>query len=696
MTQPSKKSNDKALSQLSRQLLARWAILREYNSKSTLDLFKIFDLTGLDYKGQLSSGYGERGIKGEIEAGVNFGDLILPGFVTAEVKAMVAGHRTDYTLLLVLRHPRVLYEDSDDKKPIWMTDCPLSLVRLQGHSSKINVEVEASAGITINQDIDELGLKIDVGAEASVNAGISGQVMRLQDQRLRFYPPGSSDRSLAEDFFSIMDVLTRHQVKNMIQEWLNEHLKKLDEFKEEIQERTENILITKLKKILENIVTVETTVIDKAKGAIQPPKTAPLLNQLEALEQQILDQLPVEKKGPEKLNLIQLYDQVQGYRQVLEKLQSEKTSRIKKQREIKTKSSVRRKKTNSCHFNLFVIDGGAGANAQLKVILKKGKGGSDTKAEAVVAGSARRFLYRLQTVASGKPKTLIITQDTTLNYRDVNAKAYIKGGGSLDLPKDFTTEDDGKIERANEKQFIYRTLTYCSAVMYWFYPKNKNRARILINPGSGICFGMGVQVSRLINLANELDLKRKKSIDEIGIGQKELLNNISKQLYVSPEKLEDFLIKSPLSDSDLTQFMDDVFLLEAGFGLPPSVFRIKFKKKEPYEIPDMLTNKKIKDLVDGLKNEANAANKNDKKKEGLGLKNIRLRFRKGNNIDRNSTIFKLGFSFVAKVEVDIERVKASGHEGVIDLFTWFNKEEHNSDPIEGQERAVPPVAMLHN
>jgi hypothetical protein len=86
----------KARRQLSRQLQET---IETSDPDSVLNLFQAFDLTGFSYKGQMTSGYGERGTRVSFDVGFDFGALILPGLLTLEVEAGMTGQETRYTAI---------------------------------------------------------------------------------------------------------------------------------------------------------------------------------------------------------------------------------------------------------------------------------------------------------------------------------------------------------------------------------------------------------------------------------------------------------------------------------------------------------------------------------------------------------------------------------------------------------------------
>lgn len=335
-----------------------------------------------------------------------------------------------------------------------------------------------------------------------------------------------------------------------------------------------------------------------------------------------------------------------------------------------------------CHLNLFAVDGGGSAEANAKLNLKV----ANAEGSARVAGRANMVSYRFQTLGCGGPQPVVITRDTVVTYREVDVEAAAKAKLDITIP---VIKEPKEIERDKEYSRQYRTMTYHSAVAYWLYPSELELAPqgVTLGNGSGVSFGFGVQVSRLIQLAKELVGRREASPQEVGPASAKLLARIASQLRVPNESIEEFLVGAGIEDDDPEQYKTDVVLLEAGFALPPNKFVVPMKRtRDSWQLLDMLSDK---GLVGAMKDPKTLEAK------GLLLSALRLRYRISDGRDRAETVFKLGFSYVAGLDFSVDKVKTSGHEGVIDLHTWFANHDHNANPILGHEEAVPPVALLH-
>lgn len=284
------------LSELHRQLLSP-RTLQAYDSGSAINLFRAFNLTGFDYNGQLTSGFGERGTKVSLDVSWDFGDLILPGVLSAKVEAGASAAKTRYTLIFVARQPKKLKISKN-----WTTMKPLCLSIMKGYAAKMTASAGVSASATPSLGVDELGLEVS----AAAGGDIGGRVINLRDEDPHFYA-SPWDASLALDFDQAVDVLTRRQVKNMIDAWLKDKVKE-----NRMQEKARKVLSDQLgledkeeeigDSIKEQIprsdwieqaaedagVTVSApTWGARLKNFLRPPKSAGLLSRLDELEKKV-------------------------------------------------------------------------------------------------------------------------------------------------------------------------------------------------------------------------------------------------------------------------------------------------------------------------------------------------------------------------------------------------------------------------
>jgi hypothetical protein len=117
------------------------------------DLFEAFIQSSFEYPGDHNIGMADTGVGVGVEIGVNFGDLILPGFVNADVAVTPRGSRTSSLLLLLIKqgHP---------------------------HAGSVAEAGAESLGdlcfIKAKGQIYDLSLTLDAGIGVDASAGITG------------------------------------------------------------------------------------------------------------------------------------------------------------------------------------------------------------------------------------------------------------------------------------------------------------------------------------------------------------------------------------------------------------------------------------------------------------------------------------------------------------------------------------------
>ncbi|MGZ8154575.1 MAG: hypothetical protein ACXWUK_04640, partial [Burkholderiales bacterium] len=112
------------------------------------------NLSGYDFKGQLSSAYGQSGVALSLSAKVDFGALLVP-FVHLDLSADVEGEpRTAHSVLVLQRMPHRLWRDDMVQPPqppnakapatyhyfpvpSWTTPRPLALAFLHGSTWRL-------------------------------------------------------------------------------------------------------------------------------------------------------------------------------------------------------------------------------------------------------------------------------------------------------------------------------------------------------------------------------------------------------------------------------------------------------------------------------------------------------------------------------------------------------------------------------
>ena len=710
----------KAERQLAHSMFERWQEVQGYTPQHALDLFQVFNLTGFAYKGQLTSGFGQIGYKGEASAGVNFGDLVAPGLVTASVEAGLGGERSGFSLLAVQRHPRHLYgerlqpelipaEKNDkgeeiapaqlkiDQKPFWKNGHPICVLPMRGSVKGMKFNLGAKVGVGVEaDDVGELGISVSAGAE------VGGELLhaRVEENDVLHYA-AVTDSELKSTFRDLLLTGGAKELNMVIAAWLAEEVgAEADQETETFLKEAGNVGQTLLADWAEKLgVNVEETALVKMLvKRLQESKTKDLAAALQNLNQGIQKQLQQTHSLRRRRQLEARQRQIDGFYELLT---------------VKPQEERKKKRGNSGvapvpHVNLSIVGGAAQAGAEAKAALElKGIGKAEGEGTAGVAGSASLVSYRFQTYTLFETKKsvqpLIYTQDTLLTYRDVEIKAALKAGVELDLPDGHPYKEP--LEKEKEwTPYCYRTLTYRSANLFWTYPGGGGE-RVSLTPGegSGLSFGSGIQLPRLLALVRYLAGEPGEDAKKLD----KLLNQLAQQLRVPAQTLRRFLEQSGGKDGllyqvDPEQFTVDTLLLESSFTFPGATlltedrggekrFLLTASRKENgWQLDDLLTQKEVDAFRKQLQKQA------ENGEDQPQLEALRLRYRLADRWDRSERLFKLGFSLVIKLGANLQRRKMAGHEGVVDLITWFAHEPFNHVPMQGYELTAPPVALLHH
>ena len=184
---------------------------RTYANENPLDMFTRFNLAGMDYKGQLSSGYGQAGWAGKLGFDVDFGTLLLPGILHVPVGANLRIEGTDHNLLVLTRLPskvtdqepksltKLIVKSRDEEGKLAAAfrvesegkvkriTRPLSLLVLSGKTRehKGSFSVQADIGFGDPFATDELGIGVGIRAGAEISA----KQTLLEDHRGRAFRP---------------------------------------------------------------------------------------------------------------------------------------------------------------------------------------------------------------------------------------------------------------------------------------------------------------------------------------------------------------------------------------------------------------------------------------------------------------------------------------------------------------------------
>ena len=167
-----------------------------------VDTYEQFCASGLDYKGQVSSGYVAKGVN--IGVGVQLDILALiaagvsgfPGIpgLSLTVGADVSASIKKETLIVLQRFPTWAYDRNvvntligfqgipppssyTSFRPLFSTGTPITVMAMDGKSVEAAIALSAGASLGLPFSIDELGVSLDVG----ISGSLSVKIISLQD-----------------------------------------------------------------------------------------------------------------------------------------------------------------------------------------------------------------------------------------------------------------------------------------------------------------------------------------------------------------------------------------------------------------------------------------------------------------------------------------------------------------------------------
>ena len=206
---------------------------RRYDAEDPLDLFRRFNLGGLDYKGQLSSGYGAVGGRLGLSVDIDLGTLVLPGIVRFPLHAGASLESTKQNMLVVTRMPSEVYEEritgigarpgagADRPRSThgwvyreWQARAPISLMAMTGNNERISVDASIGAEIGAGDpfETDEAGLAAGVRLAGEV----TWQWTTLIDPHTRVFESPADSLQLRE----VVDDLLVTDLKAFFSLWL--------------------------------------------------------------------------------------------------------------------------------------------------------------------------------------------------------------------------------------------------------------------------------------------------------------------------------------------------------------------------------------------------------------------------------------------------------------------------------------------
>ncbi|MCG8327037.1 MAG: hypothetical protein MI974_05090 [Chitinophagales bacterium] len=714
----------------------------QFKRYNATELYQRFLINSVDHKGNYSCGFGQYGRSLSVAASYDFGDLILPGVVSAPVGAEVKGGLGKEVLFMIHRSaPNTLYTLSANGQvnAIWKTPKSVCFTVLSGKayalSAKVDASIEAGTGFTTsigNTDSSQpettaLGLDVELKAALSAKAGLAGEVYRLSADQIGFYADGTGDdivaafadaiggpsnKSLEAEIvewctyiFEYVNAQQAQTVDQLLNE-LNKQLSITDKIKELVKEKVMETILGKIQDA--NLKSLAQQLIEFLHGkfTFNNQNVLHLLNEVDTFYKTKLiaqNSTPAQpatqswvRTAPQKV-LVEykaLQKQIEWYKQQINKNTGSNTG---------TSAGPKPLEQLLCYADLYSF----AANAQIGGSAS-GKGGGSTgnggvsgggSGSATVGGDAKFSSSRYQSCVPSKSPVLprlVFTQDTMTTYRRIQGKATWSATAGVNFM-------DYGIEKGKEgeiSKLFFDLITYESITAYWSHPKTNEAATASLRLGSGVSFGCSINFGRLQNIA--------LSASPTQADQK-LLQDIARALHVRVQNLNDFLTKAFAPSPNAQVAADDplsilnnyrTIILEANYAFTQSTTLNlkKDSKKNVYNIEDLSKAAAVKSIISKISQDVKSPTPPATPPAEYRLDSIRLRVRNEDNLgnyDNSKPIFELGFDFRAAIKLTYAKTeKASGNEGIWDVYTGWMNPAYETKPRDGFERSVPPTILL--
>ena len=244
--------NDTGGNLLAEQLIIRYknAYDKPNATEFTVDqMYSVFTVSGFDFVGQSSHGFGAIGLGVGLSCSFSPGDMTLPGFVTAEIKVGGGIEAINETFIAVVRQPqsthhkenpfRVCFISANGRH--WNGSLNLSASLGLKASGKADASGQSSSMLTSKTDKDEqkktaqeefgkygcmaleqLALSASNEISLSAEASIEGQFMNLTDTHPSWYHSWNDER-LKQSFSEIVGYGTENNIKQRIKAFMGSY-----------------------------------------------------------------------------------------------------------------------------------------------------------------------------------------------------------------------------------------------------------------------------------------------------------------------------------------------------------------------------------------------------------------------------------------------------------------------------------------
>lgn len=659
-------------------------------------LYEQFIASGMDYAGALSCGYSEGGISLTVTAGVDWGKLIAPfGPFTLESSASGAGQRARRTFLVIQRQP----QSPSPSDPFWCGQ-PICVMNLSGVHWHFQAKLNLSAEVGLPDDVksalsvaseigpEEVALSLDASVGAEAGAYYEVDHLICADVQPKAYVSGR-DAGLVAYFDELVGEKEKGELKKAAADLLKtaglQPAKSRGLFGAYMTDDLLALLATiparsphalasqyyqkKLQKIqLQDKARIKTDALawleQQAPSALADPTVAARLKTRwgTATTDGLVLALQVAqrqgKKIPEKEDAGSKRDYIALLQDIRDKANPIPPVGLT---------------DHLCFLRLWGHGGGGEVQvaAALKaniVVREKEKGGTLT-ASAGAGGSLKFTSYRYQTWSPNQigPSPLVMTQDTTLTYRE----ARLAAAGEVTV--------GGKKLLSKEGTLPYHMLTYRSAIAFWY--ATDRAGTVACSQGSGLCFGVSVQYSRLCR-----KLQNPQTSEPY-------IRTLAAQLRVPPTTLIEFINQAWFLDpANPIILPNDTIILESAWAVSPGyTITLNQPTGEPApKVEELLKKMQLPRLVTSTT------------ASPFTLQAICGRYRLADMATGGKTLFKLGFPEVGlpvKLGIRLQKVTEAGANAVVDIDTWWvdsaRRALATTDPAEAYEGAVPHVALFH-
>ena len=650
-----------------------------------------FNLAGLEYKGQMNSAYVETGGSLTTSVTADFGDMVCPGVVELSATAKLTVKITRFVLITLYR--QVASEKIAGYEPLG--NKTIFFGCFYGGSKKVKAKIVAvaGAGIPIPDELNVLGgetLALALKAKVQADIEYEGGVVRLHDSEPSFHEKYLSS-NMTTKFNNIFDWSSLDEIESRLRKLANRLSASLeDNDKKENQKEVFGLNPPK-SKIMKFFQTAESkrkelqNSLDKIKGHLNDPSSFREGTILAVLPKDISKEVDEVEK---------LFGQISRYDPAL-KLFSFPESEL-------------------CQFSLWGHAGKAEATVSAEFQADAAGNTLDANATAGLMGGLKFTTYRFQTYhpVSNKDQ-LVITQDTSINYRQIIMSAEANAKISSNIL--------GEENKEKSTEATYNMMTYKSAIAMWKYPKKSEEKMAQCLQGSGISFGVSVRVTEVSKLKKILGailvdttkLEKTKLEEKISNCLKapnnkrmgSLFNSLKGYLHLSAEELFQYLtncwvfeevgsVGGPSVPQEL--MFPEAVLIESSFAAPidQTITLNQVKTRELAQTNKETTMYSVdRNFLKTWIEKSSSASQPNK----FSLQSIRTRYRIADLQENEMSKFKLGLRLGSGVGIELKDVKNIAVEGIVDLDTMWTEEE-GSSPGQAKERyesGVSPVALLH-